>query len=221
LSPLSSLNKGLNRTQLEQDTASNLILLLDSAVEHSVTLIHSHHGLSKLNGVINGSKAQAASGLGVLGASSGTGLHGHEHHGRLANVHGDGLAESAANDGDDGIIFAGKVVKEHSVGSAARLLSEASSLKRNGMDEVVLVREANKGTAQLDGSLDSVAVGADVADELAKLAGLQDNLAQGLVAEVSVASARFARQVGVKADEGQVVDGGLNVGGAEVTRVVA
>lgn len=66
------------------------------------------------------------------------------------------------------------MIKKDSVGGATVVVRDASGLDCYGLEKHFLVGEANETEALLDGSFESGAVVANVAEELGKLSRLED-----------------------------------------------
>lgn len=129
--------------------------------------------------------------------------------------HRDGIVD----DLNDLVVVFSKMEEESSVGRATLVLGCASSLKSDVAKELEFVLNANELETLFDGALDALTVGADIAKQGSKFTSLEDELGESLVAKLALGLAESALQVGVKADESQVVYGGSRVGGAEVASV--
>lgn len=224
LRPLLLFHKALDTTHLQQDPTCHSVDILDPPVEHGIPLIHAHHRPRQLNRVIDRRQAETATRLLLLlllRLGTVACLHRHQAHGILANLQSHRFTEGAADDGDDGVVFAREVVEEDGVGDSAVLVREAGSLQSDGVDEVVLVIKADQGSTLLDHTLDPSAIRSNVSDQLAELPCLKDQFTQSFVAETAMTLACFTSEIAVKADEREVVHSRRNIRGTEVTGVVS
>ena len=188
-------------------------------------------------GVVQGDHVGGKSGWGVSALSEGEGgcgvefgvrsggvgarAEGLEIYWRLAEVERAGVGEGAVEDANDGVVVFGEVVEEDCVGDLAAFVRDPGGLQRNGFEEVFVGGEMDELGAELDAASDARAVAVDVAEELGELARLEAELAEGLVAGRGWRCAEAGgNEVGVEADESEVVDGRVRKSGPECACVV-
>ena len=113
------------------------------------------------------------------------------------------------------------MVEKGSVGCAALVLGCAGGNQGDVTQELELVLNANELKTLLNAALDTLTISSDVAEERSELAGLEDKLGERLMAKLTLSLTESALQIGIEADERQVIDSGCGIGSAEVACVEA
>jgi hypothetical protein len=188
---------------------------------HRFPIVEADHGLAQLDRVINRCQAEATARInGALLALLKSRAEGLQFGHCASQLNRNRVGQRTVDDINNTIVVLCQVIQKDRVGDQALVVCHASSLDGDVLQEVLLIGQVDQPEALLNDTLDSSAIIANIAQQLGKVSGLQDELTEGFVAHRRLRLAKRTSEVCIKADQSKIINCSFNVPGSEFSRVL-